>query len=218
MPPASIDLALTLAPRTCRPALAALFALDARLGQTLASTREPMVGQLRIAWWRDALIALDTAAPPAEPVLANLADRVVATGITGRDLAAMTVGWEALLSAERIDAATLATHAEERGARLFALAARLLGADESAVTADAGRGWALADLTRHVSSADAVALADAGATTAFDRAFAARWPARLRPLGVAAMIAANERAGADRSAGGWRAAASFLRFRMTGRR
>ena len=52
-----------------RDALAALLALDDALARLLRSTREPALGQMRLAWWREALERLDTAPPPAEPVL-----------------------------------------------------------------------------------------------------------------------------------------------------
>ena len=49
---------------TCRrrgrgPALEALWRLDVTFAAILAAGREPMVSRLRLAWWREALEALD---------------------------------------------------------------------------------------------------------------------------------------------------------------
>lgn len=62
-------------PRERRAALATLWALAERLTKLLADAREPMIGQIKLAWWRDmmALLATDPAAlPKGEPLLAEL--------------------------------------------------------------------------------------------------------------------------------------------------
>jgi phytoene synthase len=48
-------LALSYAPASTRPGLEALFALDTALGTILKTTREPIVGQMRLTWWYEAL-------------------------------------------------------------------------------------------------------------------------------------------------------------------
>lgn len=61
--------------RARRPAVAALWALAERLTKLLREAREPMIGQIKLAWWRDmmALLARDPAAlPKGEPLLAEL--------------------------------------------------------------------------------------------------------------------------------------------------
>ena len=56
-------LALAYARRADRAALALLWALDERLGAIVAATHEEMLGTIRLAWWRDALAALEQGAP-----------------------------------------------------------------------------------------------------------------------------------------------------------
>ena len=53
-------------PRARREALAVLWALAERLTKLLADAREPMIGQIKLAWWRDmaGLLASDPAALP----------------------------------------------------------------------------------------------------------------------------------------------------------
>ena len=48
-------LAVAYAPADKRPALTALFALDERFGAVVSSTSEPMIGLMRLAWWRERL-------------------------------------------------------------------------------------------------------------------------------------------------------------------
>lgn len=181
-------LALDYAPVARRAALHALFALDDTLAQVPRTTTEPIIGQMRLAWWHDALTRLDQAAAPAQPVLQGLAGEVLPLGVTGATLAELVVGWEALIEADTIDAAATAAHAEARGAALFAVAAVLLGREDRRVAA-AGRGWALADLSRHLSSPEAAAEARGLAAAALAEALAGGWPVALRPLGALAHIA-----------------------------
>src|SRR4051812_35867714 len=110
-------LALSYAPHAALPGLAALFALDDSLGSILRTTRAPMVGQMRLTWWHEALTRLDTAPPPAEPVLQALARDVVPHGVSGARLAWMIEGWEELLEPELSDDA-IARHAARRGGKL----------------------------------------------------------------------------------------------------
>ncbi|MCZ3214799.1 hypothetical protein NYZ43_19955, partial [Acinetobacter baumannii] len=54
-PPPDRELMLAAAPHAARDALRALFDLDDRLAGIVRTTREPMVGQMRLVWWHDAL-------------------------------------------------------------------------------------------------------------------------------------------------------------------
>lgn len=74
MPSSDVERALAVryAPLDAQPGMAALLALDERLGAILRSTREPLIGQMRLTWWHEALAALDTASAPAEPLLSTL--------------------------------------------------------------------------------------------------------------------------------------------------
>src|SRR3546814_17220372 len=52
-------LALYYVPAKHRPAVEALWRLDAALGAVLAGGREPLIGQIKLVWWRAALEKLD---------------------------------------------------------------------------------------------------------------------------------------------------------------
>ncbi|MBN8807362.1 MAG: squalene/phytoene synthase family protein [Sphingomonas sp.] len=174
-------LAIGYAPPEARAGLAALLALDDALGQVLRTTREPMVGQMRLAWWREALARLDETAVPGEPVLSALAAAVIPRGVSGERLATMVDGWEVLLAEP--GEVGFERHAVARGAGLFAAAARLLGVEGFDVV-EAGKGWALADLAGNLSDRALAAVARTLAAPLLTKATRRRWPRRARALGA----------------------------------
>jgi phytoene synthase len=184
-------LALAYVPALHRPAVEALWRLDAALASVLSTGKEPLISQIRLAWWREALETLDSDGAPSEPVLRGLAAHVVPAGISGAELSAMEAGWAVLLSAEPLSEADLALYASARGGLLFRHTARLLGeaSPEPAVEAG-GAAWALIDLARH--STDAADAEAAAAAAAAGAAQPSRWPPRLRPLGMLAALARRD--------------------------
>jgi phytoene synthase len=154
-----------------------------------------MVGQMRLAWWREALVRLDTATPPGEPVLQSLSADVVPVGVTGAMLAELVEGWEPLLG--EIDDAAIAAHASRRGAALFALAGVLLGASDRDPLATAGQGWALADLSINLSNAALADAVSARAESLLAEAGGRRWSRSARSLGALALLARTKASGSD---------------------
>jgi 15-cis-phytoene synthase len=167
--------ALHYVPAARREAVSALWALDAALGQLVRTTSDPMVGQLRLTWWHERLAALDTGERLAEPVLEGLARHVLHHDVSGAAMAGLIDGWEVLLDSPPLDRDALAHFARERGGRLFALTAILIGSE---VQADAGARWALVDLACHASPALADGACDAAIALASDE----RGPKALRVL------------------------------------
>lgn len=207
-------LALRYAPASARDGLAALLALDARLGAILRTTREPLIGQMRLTWWHQALVALDHAPPPAEPMLQRLADLVV-PDVAGAQLAMMVEGWEVLLDPE-LDGAALQSHGDLRGGALFGAMATLCN---SAVPqlALAGRGWALADLSRHVRDPRLAPMARHLAQDALRAAMIDRWPTRARAIGALTRMARMDIQDRARPPGHPARAARLLWHRLSGR-
>ncbi|MGL4543454.1 MAG: squalene/phytoene synthase family protein, partial [Polymorphobacter sp.] len=140
-------IATLYAPAALRPALFALFALDLELAQVVAATTEPMLGEIRLAWWREQLDRLDTKPAPAQPTLAALAQEVMPRGVSGKSLDALEDAHLALLLDEHFDAVALEHHIDRRGGTVFAAAATLLGGDV-AVARRFGKLWALGDFVR----------------------------------------------------------------------
>lgn len=146
--PVEQRLALAYAPAASQGLFRALFALDARLAGVVRGAREPLLAQLRLAWWRERLSA-ETAAgePQGEPLLGALAPLVA----VGSGLAGLVDGWEALLMADELDEAVVEGFAAGRIAALDQLGAAV-APDTAGEVARAGRNWALADLASRVSA------------------------------------------------------------------
>lgn len=211
-------LILTYAPAARRGGLAALLALDDALALLLRTTREPAVGQLRLAWWREALARLDAGPPPAEPVLRALAAEVLPRGVRGEELVPIVHGWEVLIEEERLSTEALERYAHGRGA-LFILAGRVLGAGGGDPLREAGQGWALADLARNLdepADADPAALA----LPLLETAGGVRWSRNGRALGGMALLARRDLGlppGAPAPLGAPERVARLAWHRLTGR-
>lgn len=188
-------LAIAYAPREARPALAALFRLDEHLGGIVRSTSEPMLGQMRLSWWHEALGALGRGSSPAEPLLVELEALVRQGTLDPSALLPLVEGWEELLEPLPLPDEALAAFARRRGGGLFAAAAQVI-APIAEADVKAGEGWALTDLAFRLSDRDT---AERALALAREKLAAPRpWPRRLRALGILATLAAGDaRAGLD---------------------
>ena len=190
MPPAHLietlsplqRLALAYAPASTRQPLLALLALDTRLAGILRASREPMLAQLRFAWWREQLAAEPGPASTGDPLLAALNAWPAARSV----LSGLVEGWEAMTGDVPLPASAFLSLAEARGAAFAALADT---PEASAATLRMGRNWALADIASGLSNPqerrEALELA---------RAQDWRWarlPRKLRPLAVLHGLAAH---------------------------
>lgn len=189
----ALTLALSFVAAPQREALTSLFALDTRLRSIAESTSQAMIGQLRLAWWRDALVRLDDAPPPAEPLLQRIATDCLSAGLTGGALSEVVDGWEAFV----VEPDDIDTFAERRGAVLFRLVGTMLARNLTvkaipSFVSDAGRAWALYDGSQLVSDpATRTVMTDRAKTVAV-RAFAKTWSANLRPLGILLLLVRSE--------------------------
>jgi phytoene synthase len=186
-------LATLYAPAALRSGLFALHALDLELAEVVRTTTEPMLGQIRLAWWREQLQGLDAGARPAQPVLVALAEHVLPQGVSGASLEPLEDANLALLEEQG-----LAAHALARG-RLFGVAARYLipGADVALVeTAERlGAGWAAVEalLAGHFPADEAAAALAAGWLVP------AKSPTGVRPLFALAALARHDLAALRRA-------------------
>ena len=215
---ADLGLALTYVPLRNRGAVAALFAIDRAMGDVVRTTMEPMLGPIRLAWWRERLEELDEGTvAPAEPRLQQVERELIPRGVSGRELAALESGWLRLF-----DPFPWSVQTSEaiwfRGNLLFGLAARILGRAEERIQG-AGGLWALADAARHCSDAESRAML-IEQTRSFGRGLAGvRFPGPLRPLSMLTVLAVRDcRHGEpfEREGSPGRAAA-MLRHRFSGR-
>ncbi len=171
-------LALAYAPARVRRAWLAVLALDARLGQQLRSGREPILTQIRLAWWRDRLREDAAQWPQGEPLLAALS---AWHGQHGR-LGALVDGWEMLLGDAPLRLAALEGFVAGRAAAMSALTLVLARPAVATTAHQAGAGWAIADLATHLSHPDERAAARTLAEVHDWRL--PQMPRVLRPLAV----------------------------------
>jgi phytoene synthase len=188
-------LATLYAPAAVRPALFALHALDLELASVVVTTTDAMLGEIRLAWWREALTRLDTAPPPAQPVLAALAAYALPLGVKGQALEPLEDAFLSLLIDERLAGRALDDHLDRRGGTLFGACATALGVAQPSARA-LGRVWALGQLVRPGIKAPPVDPDDAR------RIAGAAFPVKLAPsLRSLAALAGFARADVARALG-----------------
>lgn len=149
-------LALAYAPAATRPALALLWRLDEQLGALVARTDNPLIAQMRLTWWHEALSTARTLRP-VDPLLQALADE---PRIELVELLPLIDGWEILLDDLPLELEPIQRYSELRGATLFRVAARLLGGEPQRAEA-AGQLWSLADLMHRISDPETARRASA---------------------------------------------------------
>ena len=204
-------------PAAARAALSALFLIDAAMGDVVRTTREPMLGPIRLAWWRERLEELDGGAEaPAEPRLQQVERELLTLGISGHDVAKLEPGWLRLFDPfpwgrETGEAVWL------RGNRLFGLGARLLGGSDERIQA-AGGLWALVDVARHCSDKGSREMLIAQARSFAKGLGAARFGPKLRPLSAMAALAIRDckRGEPFEAEGAAGRTAALLRHRLSG--
>lgn len=145
-------LALAYAPGAVRPLYLALFALDARLGAIVSSAREPMLAQLKLAWWREQLEKPADQRAKGQPLLAALDP----WGANATGFQTLVSGWEHLLPHDNFNPEDLISFSQARGSACAALA-ELVGSDPLAARL-AGEWWGLGDLARPAESFEVQAL------------------------------------------------------------
>ena len=133
-------------PVALRPAFDALLGIDDAMAAVVRTSTGGALGAIRLAWWREALSHLDKTPPPAEPHLQAVATELLPRGITGAVLSGIEDGWLALLE-EAPWGDDVAAAVATRGERMFAIGARLLGAEDGNL-ASAGAAYALANAAR----------------------------------------------------------------------
>jgi phytoene synthase len=203
-------LASRFAPSAGRARLAALYAWNHEIARVRETVSDPLVGEIRLAWWREAIGEIYEAPERARrhPVVLALADAIAPPA--PRPPRAL---FEALIDARArdldprrfADLDEISLYVEATAGGLAKLAARLLvGAGEIAPATDAGlgaagRSWGLAGLARAFPRHAAtgwIAVPDAPSAAEIARMLAARDAVAVRaftrPLVDAARSAFGE--------------------------
>lgn len=147
-------LTLQFAAADDRPALAALYAFNHEVAKTRETVSEPMLGQIRLEWWRESLDGIAAGQPRKHPVVEALGavhrDNMHALPLDGMR-ALIDAREQDLLDRGPADFDALIAYADATGGRLGTLAVTLCGAEDSAAleaASNVGRAWALTGLLR----------------------------------------------------------------------
>ena len=198
-------------PASVRPAFEALWNIDLALADIIATSTEPMLGAVRLAWWRERLDDLDIPdGPPIREPRLEAADQYLAWSVTnGAMLSALADAWLPLLRPFPWDD-EVAEGLRERGRLLFWIGGQILGC-ETHEADKPGALWSLVDGASHCSDpmSREFLLSEA-------RKLAGELPrmaAPIRPLTVLAALAASDALRGNRLARGLAA----MVHRVTGR-
>ena len=142
-------LALAFGPNGLRAPQSSLLRFDAFLAKTVRLAREPLLGQIRLGWWREQIGLLPSPRPGPDPLLAALGDLVRHHHIATDDLCALVNAWETMLGETSPNNSALIAMASTRGGAVFRLASAISGSVVDEVTIQAGTVWALVDYARH---------------------------------------------------------------------
>jgi NADH dehydrogenase [ubiquinone] 1 alpha subcomplex assembly factor 6 len=143
------------APAAVREHLFALYAFNIELAKVREIVSEPLIGQMRLQWWRDTLDKIYAGETIKHEVARPLGAAVTACGIS-------RAAFDPLIDAREFDLdgvppadlEALLSYAEGTGAPLLAIALRITGSLGAPVVPEiarlAGMGWALTGLLRAV--------------------------------------------------------------------
>jgi len=137
--PPPTRVAIAYAPSDVRSAFALLLQIDNRFAEILRNAREPMIAQIKMAWWREAFASPAEARPKGEPLLQALNE--VGEYIPLSALEALASAWEHLLGNERFGQELVDVHAELRAEAIFLTYAGWMGTVQD--MRPIGRIWAL---------------------------------------------------------------------------
>ena len=142
------------APADRREAVFALYAFNAEVARTREAVSEPMLGQIRLQWWREAVEGIYQGAVRQHPVVESLREAVQTYGLAPeRFETLLDARANDLDDAPPADLAALEAYAGATSGTLSELAMTILGFDDGAPLRAArlvGTAWALIGLMRAV--------------------------------------------------------------------
>jgi phytoene synthase len=140
------------APAPLRPHLFALYAFNAEVARVAESVREPMLGAIRLEWWRETAEGAAKGNPRNHDVARGLAVLFAEKGARLADFEALVAARAFDSSADRFaDFAALEKYLDQTSGGVMRLAAELLGASPEQsrrITGDAARAYGLTGLLR----------------------------------------------------------------------
>ena len=148
-------LATLFAPAEHRDALLALYAFNVEIARVRDVAREPMPGEIRLQWWREALAGERDAEAAAHPVAVRLRETLARYGLSADPLQALIDAHgfdlydEPMASVRAFD-----DYAEKTRGAVFAMAAAILGGltpDTQMVSRHAGIAYTAAGVLSNLA-------------------------------------------------------------------
>jgi 15-cis-phytoene synthase len=138
-----------------RSAVDTLLALDAQFAKFVFTASEPILAQMRLAWWRDRFAEPRENWPVGNPILSELASwDAEVSGLGG-----LVDGWEALLANTPPRIADFEAYREGRASGWIVLADHLGSKADKRAIALASARWSMADAAASMSESEARELA-----------------------------------------------------------
>jgi phytoene/squalene synthetase len=144
-------IAALFAPAEKRAHLFALYALNHELGHIAEAVREPMMAEIRLQWWRDALAEARAGKPRGHEVLQGMAKAFAAADIPQGALDTM-IDARLFDSGHKpfADIAAMEVYADETAGSLMRIGAHILGQPAAEAAREAGIAHALTGILRAV--------------------------------------------------------------------
>jgi len=122
-------LAARLAPRAARRDLIALAAFMGEMARIVATAREPLVGEMRLQWWRDVLSAARSDEATGNPIADALRETIAGRALPAEPFLTLLDARSRVLEPGSVaQGAALDQYLDETEGAAFRLAARILGA------------------------------------------------------------------------------------------
>lgn len=145
-------LSAMFAPAKHREALFALYAFNLEIARIRETVSEPLIGQMRLQWWRDVIVSIKEGKPPHHPVAEALAETFKAYELTQSHFERLIDAREADMTDELPEnIAALIDYAKSTSVPLIQLSLDILGVKNEAahrVAEDIGLAWSLTGLLR----------------------------------------------------------------------
>ena len=139
-----------------RDRLHILYAFNTEIARIRETVSEPLIGQMRLQWWRDVLTALEQgeSPPKGHPVAEPLADLIQVADLSFSHFHTLLTARELDVEEEPIESFTgLVDYCHDTSSSLFLLALECLNVSEETTveaTRSLGVAWALTGMARSV--------------------------------------------------------------------
>jgi phytoene synthase len=149
-------LSALFAPADRRSSLLALYALNVEVARVADTVREPMMGEIRIEWWRETLAGARQGMARNHDVARALTDMFARIELPSELFDAMLAARAFDSTAEAFaDRAALEAYCDATSGNLMRLAMQVLGGMDDAAARHAGTAYAIAGILRSLPHAAA---------------------------------------------------------------